>query len=638
MKRFLRTSGVLAAVLLSVAGAHAATRVEHAPPPSRAGVVEPAKLGRASSAPAEAPRLVENEFPDPASFGSSSEPPLDGTALDASLTEVKAAEESLLSFPAIDTRIEGPYEDGVAPPDCVLAVGRTTLVALVNVRIEIYSKSGILLQGPLSLASFFGIPPEFGVFDPLAIYDPFFDRFIVAVLARYGAQQDSRIYVAFSQTNDASGAWNRYWIDADAGQAGNWADYGSIGIDRFAVYFTANMFTAGGGFSNATLFVYSKDDGYAGVPLRNTHIIDVLTPSGGNSYRLRPATVPTAVPGDEYYLAHTDSFLGDRINLWRLTGDRFASPSLTSSSVALPGTYGPPPKGRQPGTSTRVDSLGANLWNVVYEQGKLWTAQAIAGSQGAAVWVTRIDVASNPAVREQTYSIEVTGKDTFFPYVIPDTEDDDFAMLSAFSGPDLRPTARYWNVDALGTVRFAELLADSTVNNFSNRHGDYFGIQSDPTDRNRIWMIGQYMKNSFFSGNAAIASVRFEDVAPPSDPPPIPDGKEVLGQPMTVTKAEGGDVTIAWDASACPPAGTHLVWYDLASMASYTVTAETCATGTTGTWTGAPPSGSVAVIVVADDAASVEGSHGRDGTGVERPSQSLACGFASKSTAGTCGP
>lgn len=638
MKRFLRTSVAHAAMFLSATGVFAATRVEHAPRPQRAGIVEPAKLERTPAIESREPRLVPNEFPDAASLGSLSERPLDRGTFDVALTEVKEGGESLLSFPSIDTRIEGPYEDGVAPPDCVLAVGRTTLVALVNVRIEIYSKSGTLLQGPMSLASFFGIPPEFGVFDPLAIYDPFADRFIVAVLARYGAQQDSRIYVAFSQTNDASGAWNTYWIDADAGQAGNWADYGSIGIDRFAVYFTANMFTAGGGFSNATLFVYSKDDGYAGVPLRNSHIINVLTPSGGNSYRLRPATVPTAVPGDEYYLAHTDSFLGDRINLWRLTGDRFSSPALSSSSVALPGTYGPPPKGRQPGTSTRVDSLGANLWNVFYEQGKLWTAQAIAGSQGAAVWVSRIDVASNPAVREQTYSIEVTGKDTFFPYVIPDTEDHDFAMLSAFSGPDLRPTARYWNVDAFGTVRFAELLADSTVNNFSNRHGDYFGIQSDPNDRNRIWMIGQYMKNSLFSGNAAIASVRFEDVPPPSDPPPIPDGKDVLGQPLTVTKAEGGAVTIAWDASTCPPAGTHLVWYDLASMESYTVAAETCATGTAGSWTGAPPSGDVAVVVVADDGASIEGSHGRDGAGVERPSQSLACGFATKSTAGTCGP
>lgn len=638
MRLFVRICGALAAVLVSASGVLAATRVEHAPRPAREGVVEPAKVERAPAVASGEPRLVPNAFPDAAALGSFSEPPLDRTAFDAALTEVKSAEDSLLAFPSIDTRIEGPYEDGVAPPDCVLAVGRTTLVALVNVRIEIYSKSGTRLQGPISLASFFGIPPEFGVFDPLAIYDPFSDRFIVAVLARYGAQQDSRIYVAFSQTNDASGAWNKYWIDADAGQAGNWADYGSIGIDRFAVYFTANMFTAGGGFSNATLFVYSKDDGYAGVPLRNSHVINVLTPSGGNSYRLRPATVPTAVPGDEYYLAHTDSFLGDRINLWRLTGDRFASPSLASSAVALPGTYGPPPKGRQPGTSTRVDSLGANLWNVVYEQGKLWTAQAIAGSQGAAVWVSRVDVLSDPAVREQTYAIEVTGKDTYFPYVIPDTEDDDFAMLSAFSGPDLRPTARYWNVDSTGSVRFAELLAESTLNNLSGRHGDYFGIQSDPTDRNRIWMIGQYMKNSFFSGNASIASVRFEDVTPPSDPPPIPDGKDVLGQPLTVTKAAGGDVTIAWDSSACPPAGTHLVWYDLASMASYAVSAETCTTGTAGSWTGAPPSGSVAVIVVADDAASIEGSHGRDGAGVERPSRSLACGFTSKSTTGTCGP
>ncbi len=626
--------------LAAVSPSLAAPRVEHAPRPERVRVVEPAKLAPAPNESGEtAPRLIPNEFPDPATLGSAPGPASEGPSLDAPLTEVTTGTTgTLASYPTIDTRFDGPYDSGVAPPDCVLAAGRTTVVSLVNVRVAMYSRDGTLLQGPISLRTFFGIPSEFGIFDPLAIYDPFSDRFIVSVLADYGAGSDSRLYVAFSQTDDAAGAWNVYWIDADAGQPDDWADYGSVGIDRLAVYFTANMFARGGGYSNATLFVYSKDDGYAGLPLRNSHLVDVRTAGGASAYRLRPATVPVAVPGDTYYLAHADSGVGDRINLWRLTGDRFASPALSPDAVALPGLYFTPSKASQPGTATRVDTLGANLWNVIYEGGKLWTAQAVSGSQGAAAWVTRIDVASNPAVREETYTLEETGKDTYFPYVLPDTEDDDFALLTAYSGPDQYPTARYWNVDAAGTVRAAELLADATTVNLSGRHGDYFAIQADPIDRNRVWMIGQYMKNGTFSGNAGIASVRFEDVPPPSAPPPVADGDSVPGQPLAVAKAAGGDVTITWDATTCPPAGTHLVWFDLATLSSYTVSAETCVTGTTGSWTGAPPGGSVAVIVVSDDAAATEGSHGVDGAGNERPSRSLACGFTSKSTAGTCAP
>lgn len=638
MRTPARPLGIAVAIALSVPAW--AARIEHAPRPERAGVVDPGRLAAIPAAGETAVlRLIPNAFPDPATIERGSAPAIDPSIPSGPLTEVGDGKgASLLSFPAIDVRFDGPYEPNVAPPDCVLAAGRTTVVSLVNVRISMYSRTGALLQGPISLRTFFGIPPEFGVFDPLAIYDPFSDRFIVAVIADYGAGQDSRIYAAFSQTNDATGAWNKYWIDADLGQPGNWADYGSIGIDRLAVYFTANLFVRGGGYANATLYVYSKEDGYAGLPLRNSHLIDVRTSGNGSPYRLRPATVPVDVPGDEYYLAHTDSAVGDRISLWRLTGDRFASPSLAASSVTLPGLYFAPGRARQPGTSTRVDTLGANLWNVFYQGGKLWTAQSVSGAQGAAAWVSRIAVASSPAVREQTYAVEVTGKDTYFPHVIPDTEDHDFALLSAYSGPDLHPTARYWNIDAAGTVRVAELLENGTLANLSGRHGDYFAVQADPIDRNRVWMIGQYMKNSSFSGNAAIASVRFEDVPPPSSPPPIPDGRVVAGQPLTVTKAAGTQLTLAWDATTCPPAGTHLVWYDLATMASYTVTAETCATGTTGSWTGEPPAGSVAVVVVADDAAAIEGSHGHNAAGNERPSQSLACGFTSKSTAGTCGP
>lgn len=621
----------------------ASTRTSHAAPPERAAVVDPAKLApfKESHDGGVVPQLIPNVFPDPAGLPRGDEPPLKNPGGGA-LTSVAAGGDggsvSPFAFPAVDTRFDGPIDNGVAPPDCVLAVGRTHVVSLVNVRIATYSRTGALLQGPFSLASFFGIPPEFGVFDPLAIYDPFSDRFIVAVLADYGAAQDSRIYVAFSQTGDATGLWNTYWIDADRDQAGRWADYGSIGIDRLAVYFTANMFTRGGGYSNVTLFIYSKDDGYAGQPLRNTHMINVLTEGGGSPYRLRPSTVPVTVPGDPYYLAHTDSGVGDRINLWRLTGERFASPTLVASTVPLPGMFYAPPKARQPATSKRVDTLGANLWNVVYQGGKLWTAQSISGAQGAAAWVSRIDVSTIPASREQTYSLEVSGKDTYFPHVIPDTEDNDFALLSAHSGPDLYPTGRYWNVDSAGTVRAAELVANPTTFNLSGRHGDYFAVQADPIDRNRLWMIAQYQKDSTFSGNAGIASVRFEDVPPPSDPPPVPDGKNVAGTMLTVSKSGANDVTLSWDATTCPPVGSHLVWYDLASMSSYTVTAETCASGTSGTWTGTPPAGNVAVVVVADDAATTEGSHGRDSAGQERPSHSVSCGFTTKSTAGTCGP
>ncbi len=598
--------------------------------------------------PGRAPVLVPNVFPEPAEIPGDRpgrrEPAASGGNGDERLVLVEAPGPAPspaatgASFPAIDVRFDGPYDGGVAPPDPVMAPGSRHVVVLVNLVMAVYDRQGTRLSGPTSLRSFFGIPAGFNVFDPVAVPDPFRDRFVVGVAARKAADQDSRIYLAFSDGNDATGTWHRFWIDADAGQDGNWADYPAIGLDRLAVYVTANMFSSSDAYRNATLFIVDKDAAYAGQDPAVTTLIDVRTSGGGSPYRLRPAYVPAATPGDAYFLVYGNNAFASSFEIFRLTGDRFANPSLSASPVGLPGSYFAPGDANQPG-ETGVPTLGANPWNVFWRSdGTLWTAQAISGSGQIAVWVHEFDVSGTTPTRVRTWELSVPGEDSYFPHVVPDTEDDDFALLTAFSGDDTYVTGRYWNVGADGSVRAAELLVEGTRVNGSGRHGDYFAMYPDPSDRNRVWMIAQYMKNSSFSGNSIVASVPFEEAAPPPSPPPVPDGKDVAGEEVHVRRNGDGTLTVTWDASTCPAPGNHLVWYDLGAIASYQVTAETCAVGTSGSWTGNAPAGNVAVIVVSDDDATVEGSHGVDSAGNERPSVSSSCGFTSKDTSGTCTP
>lgn len=626
--------------------ATAAAATIHAPAPAREAVVEPRSLTVYTPEPVNdgSGRLIPNVFPNASGLPQGTAPPLEwprgGTQNLTFVTPAPLSDAaSPDAFPPIDVKFDAVFDGGVAPPDAVLAVGKNSLVVLINLQIAMYDKSGVLKSGPFSLSSFFGFPPGFGGgFDPLAVYDPFSDRFVVSALADNGGANDSRIFVAFSQTGDAAGAWNKYSIDADAGQTGTWIDYASIGIDRNAVYFTGNMFFRSGGYSNGTLFIYDKEDGYAGRPLDNTHLINVRTASGAATYRLRPAYVGEVVPGDEYYLAYTDANFGDRLSLWRLTGNRFASPTLTASDVALPGTYFPIGNGRQPGSGGGVSTLGTNVWNAFYRGGALWVSQAVNGSGGIAAWIHRVRMSSNPAIREQTYQVEESGKDLYFPYVIPDIEDNDFAVFSAYSSTSIYVTGRYLNVAAAGTTRYAETVATATLRNDSGRHGDYFAVSPDGLDPNRLWSINGYMKNSTFAGTNRVSSVRFEDVPPPSNPSPVPDGKTVSGQQVRATKASAGQLTITYDNAACNTPGHHIVWFDLATVSSYTPTQVTCAIGNTGTWTGAPAAGNLGYLVVSNDTATTEGSHGRRSNGQERPSQSNACGITQKSTAGTCGP
>ncbi|GEM_PF-632517 len=120
-------------------------------------------------------------------------------------------------------------------------------------------------------------------------------------------------------------------------------------------------------------------------------------------------------------------------------------------------------------------------------------------------------------------------------------------------------------------------------------------------------------------------------------PPPVPGGAWA-GEQVTVSRAGGDELTVTWDATTCPAAGYHLEWLDLAAFPDYRVVGETCEAGTTGSWTGTPPPGdALGVLVVGDDGATLEGTHGRDSAGGERPTRSTACTFTRKLTDGTCG-
>lgn len=628
------------------------------PPVPRAEVIDPLKVVRAPQ-PAKAPaqQLIPNQFPDPATLPTDHAPaPLPpagaasgdlihvldpdgwrtGPAPGAAATSTSSSTstgKAPSAWPPIDVRMDGGFDNGVAPPDAVMAAGRGHVVSLVNSLIQFQTKTGTIAGGPWRLKDFFGIPDGFGISDPLAMYDALMDRFVVTVMADNGTTQDARLCVAFSQTGDPTQPWNKYFIDADQGQPQNWLDYPSNGVDRFAVYFTGNMFARAGGFSNVTVYIYNKYDGYNGVPLHGLHLIDVRTTGNGAPFRLRPAYVTEIAKNDEFWFAQMDG-TSDHINLFRLRGDRFKNPEFTPYSVPAPGIYLGPGKARQPGgtSANGVDTLGGSSWNTWYRNGTLWLTNAIRGS-GVSSWIHKIDVVASPPVRVRTWQIDGGTRDIYFPHVIPDPVTDDFIFFSAYSGNDLYVTGRYWNVDGTtGTVRYAEETATGALRNDSGRHGDYFQVNADPLDRNRVWGITQYMQQSTFTGNVRIASARVKDVPAPVAPVPVPDGS------VRAARGAGSNVDVTWNAATCSAPNHHIVWFDLAGIKSYPTVAETCGVGSTGAWSGAAPAGNVAFIVVADDGSTAEGSHGRDSLGHERPSVARSCGITQKVWAAVCTP
>jgi hypothetical protein len=103
--------------------------------------------------------------------------------------------------------------------------------------------------------------------------------------------------------------------------------------------------------------------------------------------------------------------------------------------------------------------------------------------------------------------------------------------------------------------------------------------------------------------------------------------------------AAGTTIDLTWDVSTCSSTDHHLIYGDLASVASTTVVGAACDLGTSGSasWSGVP-SGNLWFLIVGDDGASAEGSWGTDGAGAQRGGSvpSGRCGMTARDNSGAC--
>jgi hypothetical protein len=137
-------------------------------------------------------------------------------------------------------------------------------------------------------------------------------------------------------------------------------------------------------------------------------------------------------------------------------------------------------------------------------------------------------------------------------------------------------------------------------------------------------------------------SIRTPQVCAPGSlgPPPAPDGSGGTSPLRGANLAAGvGDtLAITWD-TACGAAGYNLIYGDLATVSSYTLSGSACDIGSSGsyTWNGVP-TGNLFFLVVGTDGAGVESSWGTTSVGGERNGGAASgqCATSSKNVTGTC--
>jgi hypothetical protein len=120
---------------------------------------------------------------------------------------------------------------------------------------------------------------------------------------------------------------------------------------------------------------------------------------------------------------------------------------------------------------------------------------------------------------------------------------------------------------------------------------------------------------------------------------PVADGSFGTAMKGSRADASGATIDLTWDVSTCSSTNHHVIYGDLASVASTTVNGAACNLGTSGnaSWSGVP-AGDLWFVVVGDDGASTEGSWGTDGAGAQRGGTvaSGQCGIGTRDNSGVC--
>jgi hypothetical protein len=180
-----------------------------------------------------------------------------------------AATTSASSFAGLDFAGSGAGW----PPDPNGDVGPNNYVETVNTSIGIFGKDGTR-QAALTFDSLFAgtnTPCDSSnQGDPVALYDPFGDRFIVSDFAWNDAQYGTGPFYqcfAVSKTGDpVNGGWYFYAFRVEAGAT--LPDYPKLGVWPDGIYVSANVFatTGSGSFQNAQVWAFNRTQLEAGNP------------------------------------------------------------------------------------------------------------------------------------------------------------------------------------------------------------------------------------------------------------------------------------------------------------------------------------------------------------------------------------
>lgn len=414
------------------------------------------------------------------------------------------------------------------PPDTNGDVGPNHYIQTVNTSIGIYNKTtGARLVG-LTFNAFFtgpaGTPCDNGNDgDPVVIYDPMADRWIVTDFA-WDNFNTGPFYecIAVSQTGDpVSGGWYFYALRADTGFfTGYLNDYPKLGVWPDGWYMTANMFQQnppGPGFG-VRAWALDRDSMLGGGPLNEVHF-DLCT--NGECGALLPSNMRGDLPpaGAPNYFATVSP--PNLFQVWEFDVD-WATPgnSTFTGPVDVPvANFVTAQSVPQLGSSSLLDSLSFRpmmqlQYRTIDGVESLWMNHTVAAGDGigGVRWYEVQDPGGTPTlVQESTYQ-----PDSHHRWMgsLAVDQDGNMAVGYSVSSGTMYPAIRYsgrlaGEIPGQLTQGEATLIAGTGSQTGISRWGDYSTMTVDPADDCTFWFTTEYYAATGSNWQTRIGSFKF---------------------------------------------------------------------------------------------------------------------------------
>jgi len=404
---------------------------------------------------------------------------------------------------------------GCFPPDSTGAVGNTQFLETVNSHYDVYTKAAPNTRTQsVTLNSKMGEAASF-LFDPRALYDATWDRFVVIATRQPASATDPSVYLRLSVSTgaNATGGLFNYAVGFSGGPftAGRWIDYPIIGMDQDSVLISGNLYqlNANGSNSYVTTFAIS----FAKARLYNG--LGFFSPAFTSlPFRIAPPQVQGLDQSNASYWAATSTGAANSIRLYRMNNS--ANPATTTmvsrANVTHPaalGTTQPPPLADQPGAAD-LDTVSRAMQVPGQQIGtSLWIVHSDGGSSGAFAFPRyfQINTSTNTVTRYGTFFASGTSDDWSASVAVGAGGDRVYFTYSSTS-PTVNPQMRVvvcrvsagncsTNLGAGNLIATSATTQVQTDNFGRNRWGDYSAVSLDPVANGacpaeqRAWAVNQ---------------------------------------------------------------------------------------------------------------------------------------------------